>query len=276
MGEHGGTPGHARLPWRQVVGVLALAVAIFMACGRQAPLPVLDHAPASALSLVIAFDDNTKVSDALVVLTVEFFSGGHEADLSGKQQLTCNGVAFSQPSAYGGRSVKVDRQPAGGSYTFAYTDEQGHMTTFSVPAIGRLALTSPAPGAAVPIPRRVSQVATPSAIEGTRTPDLAHVPLTVRYAVPNLPPYSVAYVVMTAWGSGGEVQGRAAEPVTGTYSISDASIAYSYGFESFTPGPGDITSLLQVTWWQVTDFQQVKVMYSSYTDSPLVWTASAG
>ncbi len=276
MGEHSGTPGHVRLPWQQTAGVVALAIAIFMACGRQVPLPVLDHAPASALSLVIAFDDNTKVSDTLVVLTVEFFTGGHEADLSGKQQLTCNGVAFSQPSPYGGRSVKVERQPAGGSYTFAYTDEQEHTTTFSVPAIGRLALTSPAPGAAVPIPRPVAQAPTPSAIEGTRTPDLAHAPLTVHYAVPGLPPYSLATVVMTAWGNGGEVQGRAAEPATGTYSISDASIAYSYGFESFMPGAGDITSLLQVTWWQVTDFQQVKLTYSSYTESPVVWKASAG
>jgi hypothetical protein len=76
--------------------------------------------------------------------------------------------------------------------------------------------------------------------------------------------------------NGGEVQGRAAEPATGTYSISDASIAYSYGFESFMPGPGDITSLLQVTWWQVTDFQQVKLTYSSYTETPVVWSASAG
>lgn len=285
MDEHEEPPRQSRLAGRlRVVGVVALAVAIFLACTRPVPLPVLDHAPASNLSLVIAFDDNNLVSDTAVVLGVDVFSGGHEFALSSKQHLTCNGVTLSQPSPYGGLSAKVDRQPAGGSYAFTYTDEQGHTTAFRVPAVARLALTSPSPGGAVAIPRRVATVPTPSTIEGTRTPDLAHVPLTVRYAVPSLPPYSVAYVSMEAqcatsrmrYGCG-LVEGQVAVPVTaGTYSITDATIAYSYGFETFVPGPGYIRSHLQVTWWQVTDFLQVKVTYSSYADSPVVWTASAG
>ncbi len=284
MDEHAETP---RLRRASVVGVVALAVAIFMACGHATPLPVVDHAPASALSLAISFDDNNLVSDSWVMLTVDVFSGGRQVDLSSKQQLACNGVTFSQSSPYGGRSVKVNRQPPGGSYAFVYTDEQGRTTSFRVPAIGRLVLTSPPPGAALPIPPPVTPGPTPTLStlpEGTRSPDLAHRPLTVRYAVPSLPPYSVGYVSMDAecadsrmhYGCG-LVQGRTTVPAaTGTYSISDASIAYSYGFETFVPGTGYIRSHLQVTWWQVTDFLQVKVAYSSYSDSPVVWTASRG
>jgi hypothetical protein len=72
----------------------------------------------------------------------------------------------------------------------------------------------------------------------------------------------------------GVVAGPASEPATGAYAISDASTAYSYGFETFVPGPGYITATLRVIWEPVTAFQSVLVTYNSYTASPIRWTAN--
>ena len=72
----------------------------------------------------------------------------------------------------------------------------------------------------------------------------------------------------------GVVEGQVREPATGTYAISDASTAYSYGFETFVLGPGYITATLRVTWEPFTAFQSVKVTYNSFTASPIKWTAN--
>jgi hypothetical protein len=288
MGKHADLPRHARLLEQlRVVGTVALAAAVFLACGQIKPPPELDHAPASALTLAMVFDDGPRLNGSQFVtmpveLTVSTFSGGHAVTLTSKQKLTVNGVMLSNP-AWGEMAAPLDRQPAGGSYDFVYTDEQGHTTTFSVPAIAPLTLISPAPGAAAAIPRPVALIPTPTPgipPPGDRTPDLDHVPLLVQYAVPSLPPGAEGIVSMDAQcaTSGrpdgcGQVLGRVREPATGTYAISDASSAYSYGFETFVPGPGYIRTTLQVTWEPVTALQSVKITYNSYTESPIMWTA---
>ena len=288
MGRHAELPRHARLPEQlRVVGTIALAAALFLACGQIMPPPVLDRAPASALTLAIQFDDGPILEGSQYVNTpveviVNVFSGGHAVTLSSEQKLTCNGVKFPNPGT-GELDAAVDRPPAGGSFDFVYTDEQGHTTTFSVPAIAPLTFISPAPGAAVAIPQRVALVPTPApgAIPpGDRTPDLAHVPLMVRYVVPSLPPGTEGIVWMDARCATsrasdgcGVVEGRVREPATGTYAISDASSAYSYGFETFVSGPGYITATLRVTWEPVTALQSVKVTYNSFTASLIMWTA---
>ena len=123
MGRHAELPRHARLPEQlRVVGTVALAAALFLACGQIMPPPVLDHAPASALTLAIQFDDGPILDGSQYVNTqveviVNVFSGGHAVTLSSEQKLTCNGVQLPNPGT-GEMDAAVDRQPAGGSFDF--------------------------------------------------------------------------------------------------------------------------------------------------------------
>jgi hypothetical protein len=181
---------HAELP-RQRTTARAAACGRHGSARRRAILslrpyhaaPLLDHAPASVLTLSIQFDEAPRFNGSQFVntqvgVTVNVFSGGHAVTLTSEQKLTCNGVQLANPGT-GELSAVVDRPPAGGSYAFAYTDEQGRMTTFSVLAIAPLTLISPAPGAAVAIPRPVATVPTPTPgapPPGDRTPDLDQSP----------------------------------------------------------------------------------------------------
>jgi len=268
--------------------MVVLAAALFLACGQIQPPPVLEHAPASALTFAIELEDvsrfdGSRISITQVEVTVTVFSHGHAVTLSSQQKLWCNGVPFSKPS-YGEMAVPVDRQPVGGSYVFVYTDEQGHRTTFSVPAIAPVTFISLAPGAAVAIPLPVTSVPTPAPQTippGSRAPNLDHTPLTIRYALPSLPPGAVARVSMWAectasgkLGGCGGVDGPSDELPTGTYRISDATTGYGYGFETFVPGPGYIEASLQIIWYPATAFASVKITYGeSLTELPIRWTA---
>jgi hypothetical protein len=66
--------------------------------------------------------------------------------------MTCNGQDIT-PTVQG-FAHPCPRQPPGGAYQIAYTDEHGATTTVTVPVPkGVFALLSPQPGAHVPIPR---------------------------------------------------------------------------------------------------------------------------
>jgi len=272
-----------------MVGMVALAALLFLACGQIQPPPVLEHAPASALIMAIQLEDGPRpygsqyVINTKTIVTVNFSSDGHAVALSNQQKLWCNGVPFPYSNT-GELTALVDPPPAGGSYSFTYTDEQGHRTTFSVSAIAPVTFISPAPGARVAIPRPVSSVPTPAPQTippGSRTPNLDHVPLIIRYALPTLPPAAAATMTMWAQCSAsdqltgcGDLIGPRNDPATGRYTISDAPFAYGYGFETFVPGNGHIQATLRVIWYPATAFGSVKITYTKDTEAPITWTAN--
>jgi hypothetical protein len=125
-----------------------------MSCsGAIVPIPPVTHSPASALRLsVIIFDQYSDSAKPTVQLGVQLFEAttNQLVRLAKRAQLTCNGQDIL-PAIHGEPSCP--RQPPGGAYQIAYTDEQGATTTLTVPVPkGVFALLSPQPGAHVPIP----------------------------------------------------------------------------------------------------------------------------
>lgn len=153
--------------------IALLAVPIILACGN---LPQkLTTAPASSLRLEITIHDslelqqhNPAAPNPWVVVDVAVTLAGPQPRyggilLSGPHALTCNGV----PMLYGNSSSgeeRITRQSPGGSYTFVYTDEHGQRTTIAVRVpTGAFAVTAPAAGATITLPRQPSFGPSPTA-----------------------------------------------------------------------------------------------------------------
>lgn len=140
--------------------VALVAIPLILACGVG--LLSVAQAPARDLTLNIRISDQGAASGkvwVMVAYTVMGYSG--RVQLSSAHTLTCNGVpiglnAFSS-------NAQVPRQPAGGAYVFVYTDEQGRRTGLTVPvAPGQFAITTPAEGAHVTLPRQPSLEPSPT------------------------------------------------------------------------------------------------------------------
>jgi len=203
--------------------------------------------------------------------------------LSEHQSLSVNGTVFpylGDPNALSSSSaVQVPRQPPGGEYDFVYTDERGQKTRFSLPAPdATLAVTAPTPGQTVPIP--TGPRAVPTAIPpGPGAPDLVNSPLTIRYTAPTFPAGATAAVTGEAvcgdlFGPGdacGRVTGALA-PATGTYSLTDATTGYGYGFETFQPGPGSVWIDLIAHWTPApAGFAGLRVGLHATVYSSITW-----
>jgi hypothetical protein len=161
---------------------LSLLLAL-LACGFTAgphigyrPPPV-SHLPASQLRLAIQisgqyepYGSPSNSLDAHIGVRVFEGQSSSEVSLSDKGRLTCNGQDISLRSLSPVPSLQFScpRQPPGGAYHLAYTDERGASTTVVVPVLlGSFAILSPQTGSTVPIP--------------------THGILQVRYTVPVVP-----------------------------------------------------------------------------------------
>jgi hypothetical protein len=132
---------------------------VFVACG--ATLPVT-HRPASELRLeIIIGDQYSEKTNVSVSVHVHDEKNQREVALADNTGVTCNGTDISVNA----KSIPFirqnpifvlgfcPRQPPGGSYKIAYTDEHGASTTAAVPVpSGSFSFLSPLPGWLVPIP----------------------------------------------------------------------------------------------------------------------------
>ena len=257
----------------------SLALIFVMACG---PLRTLEHAPATIIYLSIRIQDQYTTA-AQVTLLASFSDGQGLFALSGDQALTCDGVILPQGSQ-GLGSILLNRQPPGGAYHCIYTDDQGKTSPVTVPVpSGNLAITSPAPGTAIPIPAS-AQTPTP---EGSPTPFFHTLestdPLTIDYTVPTLPADVTANLSIGAeCGSPaapdacGMVNGCAVyavhELASGSCTFSDANAPYGYGFARFSPGPGSIGIVSDFRWSApVAVFQKLNIEYADRLNMPIIW-----
>lgn len=140
--------------------LLSLALAI-LACGISVgshygyqPPPVT-HLPATQLRLEIQVSGQYETyggsPNALIQIHVYEQSSGKVVSLPAGSLLTCNGVEIRPMATASDYSCR--RQPPGGAYRLAYTDEHGAKTTVVVPVpTGSFAILAPQDGAHVPIP----------------------------------------------------------------------------------------------------------------------------
>ena len=132
---------------------------VFVACGTTLPVT---HRPASELRLEIIIGDQFSEKPNVSV-SVHFHdeTNQREVALADNTRVTCNGTDISANA----KTIPIirpnpifvlgfcPRQPPGGSYKIAYTDEQGASTTATVPVpSGAFSILSPPPGSTVPIP----------------------------------------------------------------------------------------------------------------------------
>jgi hypothetical protein len=259
--------------------------------------------------------DGALLPSAMAVIHVSVSMGDYSVIFGAGQRLTCNGVFVTQPDTRTtvigtlAGTVTVPRQPPGGRYTFVYTDERGRQTTAVVPAPRvDFAITSPAAGARVPIPRRVDR--RPTAITPTpnvsRPPELADAPLTVRYTVPypaasliRVPtsnmddPNMEDSVVASAHGACKEdvlkedippeclqlhSDGQNATGVvdaTGEATIADTHLPFGVGFENLAPGPGSVDVNMSVMWFlPATGFASFHVIFHDDASNPVTWESA--
>jgi hypothetical protein len=159
--------------------LLSLALAM-LACGFSVSSrigyhpPPVTHLPASALRLAIQISgqyDDTSKPDVFINIGVFDAASAQEFTFPESARLSCNGNAVTRTSATPGGNLTFPcpRQPPGGAYRIAYTNEHGATTTVVMPVpLGSFAIVSPQAGAFVPIP--------------------ANGALAVRYILPTPPP----------------------------------------------------------------------------------------
>lgn len=162
-----------RQPGQRSVGaallIALLAIPIILACGITPR--AITTAPARDISLTITINGQhatfPSTASSSVLVHVSFMVAGYRGSviLSPSHSLTCNGVPLNLTTGVG---APVPRQPPGGAYTFIYTDEQGRQTTLvvAVPS-GSFAITSPATGATIALPRQPNLGPAPTAPTGT-------------------------------------------------------------------------------------------------------------
>lgn len=300
--------GHHLLALRRCLHLFVAVGTILVVLACTAQVTQLSVAPASTLSLAMTLDyDLAQAHGTQVYVTVTLVSNESPhaiAHFSGGQYLMVNGVRLSENSSSHGVShvAVIPRQPPGGRYTMVYTDEHGTHTSVDIPAPqADLAVIEPAPGANVPIPQReTSAIPTPTpmptpTVVPSRTPDNAHVPLVVRYAVPyspgslptsplnHTPNDSAAFTVRGAvlgacsplkQGDCPSVPSISAssDEATGTLTFRDWYLEYGRGFESIEPGPGSIRLDATVRWYVPhSGFGSLQLTYVDAVDSPITW-----
>jgi hypothetical protein len=265
------------------MGAAAL-VAVILACGVS---PILNQAPASALSLGISFQDVTP--PGTVSLAVSFGDGKQSVRLSGKQRLSCDGVDLIPRTSAKPLLIAtgvVTRQPPGGTYMCIYTDENGKRTTFYVPEpTGQLAITSPRAGAKVPIPWRSESpwyLATPAA---TPEAPVLHSPFAVAYTLPDRPAQQqTASIVATVEGCasatdvatcGVVAEAREEYPAQdGTFRVSDDS-PLPAGYDHLSPGPGQVSLAFRMSWQLAPQgFRSLDVDVEEQVTTAFTWVAA--
>jgi hypothetical protein len=179
-----------RRAWRFPLWLLPLVgmMLAILACSigslspRRAIPPPVTHLPASQLRVNIQFSGQYD-EPATVQVRVRFFEArtAQEVSLADKAHLTCNGSDVKPDFVLTHPAPSCPRQPPGGAYRIVYTDEEGAATTVVVPVpTGPFAILSPRGGSTVQIPTSGQ--------------------LTVRYAIPGVPPTSsITIVSAIAW-----------------------------------------------------------------------------
>lgn len=243
----------------------ALALLALLACG----VTTLAKAPAARVRLFVTVSGQYGEDDRVFVgVSLDFRP-------TRGQHVTCNGVALIPSPRGDGSAVgaSIDRVPSGGSYTFVYSDERGQKTTFAlaVPA-GRLAVTDPGPGAALPILH-------PPASAVIKTP----VPrLTVRYDLPTLPPqteHPAVWVDGVAYcgdppGTCGQVRGQPGITENTYIFLALDSIDPKITFASFVPGPGKLELTTDMQWRPpAPGFESADVKFHDKLTVPVTWVA---
>ena len=257
----------------------SFALIFLMTCG---PMRTLEHAPANIASISIRILDQYTTA-AQVTLFATFSDGQGLFALSGNQAFTCDGVILPQGSQ-GLGSILLNRQPPGGAYHCIYTDDQGKTSPITVPVPpGNLAITSPLPGAAIPIP--ASDQPTP---EGSPTPLFRALEttdsLTIGYTVPTLPAGATIGMFSIAAECGSLADPIACGTITicnvtntqalasGSCTSSGTNEPYGYGFERFSPGPGAISLMSNFNWFAaVATFHSLRIEYADKQSIPIIW-----
>lgn len=210
-----------------------VAIPIMLACGAT-PVSIA-KSPASAMTLNVYISDHDATSSNVQV-RVDIMVAGYAGlvMLTSTHTLVCDGVKLNL-TPY--TTALVPRQPPGGAYMFVYTDEQRRPTTLVVPVpLRAFAITSPAEGAAVKLPRQPAQGLSPTligsgfttggadsasldALEGTPVPSpkstppetptppgwlrypsqVSQPPVLIRYTMPAIPADAIATFQATAY-----------------------------------------------------------------------------
>ena len=260
------------------------ALFIMMMCGTH--LRTLGHAPANIIGISIKIQ-NQYTTASQVTLYATFSDSTGLFILTGSQAIACDGVILPQSSL----SAQLQRQPPGGAYRCIYTDEQGKTTPITAPVpSGTLAITSPAPGAVVPIPTPGAAIPIPTGIAptgtvtvtpafGPRPPEQIDV-MTVLYTFPTFPQDAMATVrAEAACGSTASATGCFVfgdqERETGSYTLSDINTAYGNGFDAFISGPGAISLVSDSKWSApVAVFQSLNIEYTDNLSIPIIWVSA--
>jgi hypothetical protein len=265
-----------RRPLKEKMGLVLFSSTLFIFMSTCIPqviqTPVLTQAPADILSILVKVQGQYAEANTI---DIDFFFANKEGDtvrLSVKQSMLCDGLA----SSHLGNLAMLPRKPAGSAYQCVYTDEKGKKTPLNIPVPpGTLAITSPASGAAVQIPG--SPDLTPGAFP--RPPERTGT-LTVRYTTPTLPSDASAQIINgeATCGSGvrpacGVVAGGQA-PTTGSYTLTDATQHYGFGFETFTAGSSGKIQLQSMLAWPLaaSGFHSVRVEYDDTLSVPVTWS----
>ncbi|HEV2236578.1 MAG TPA: hypothetical protein VGR57_07940 [Ktedonobacterales bacterium] len=269
----GRTAHQLRARLRLIAAVTTLVAALF-ACGAP-PTIRLSTAPAAQLYLDVRLQ-GALIPSANVVVVVAVHDAQHATvEFTNHQRLTVNGKD-RDPSLLGGNSYTIPRPPAGGSYTIAYTDENGHQTSVIVPAPARtLAITSPAAHAQIPIPQVGAQ-------------------LDVQYAVPYPAPSALAQAPFRTQVDAG-VEGRckvgrpdgiatsalscinvgsAQVDASGDAVISDTGVApgMGFGFDNLAAGPGELYVQMSVAGTlPQSGFGSVLLTLDDVASLPITW-----
>lgn len=301
ISDSGSAAGYRVRALRRSIHLLVAVggILVMLACYSQ-QVTRLSAAPASTLFLTMGLDYEQVPSPDKVRVTVNVASNkspGAYVIFSGGQSLTVNGVRLSESNS---RVATIPRQPPGGHYTLVYTDEHGTHTRVDIPAPqATFAVIEPASGAQVPLPGREASVIptttpmptpTPTTIS-SRSPDGAHTPVVVRYAVPYMPSAlptsplnqtpngSAEYKVIGSLSGTCAPQWPGCPPVsvgsddaTGILTFRDWYLPYGQGFECFSPGPGKIGLTAHVKWYMPhAGFASLSLDYIERVDSPVRW-----
>ena len=193
--------------------------------------------------------------------------------------------AFAITAPAEGAHIKIPQPPAASGAGFTTGGSSAPILTTSLAALDPTPAppttpTAPPMNATPTPPATLSPSASPTAGgTPTRGPDrVGQPPIIFRYTVPTIPTSATANLELTArCGQVGGLQcgmiSGFARQMTGTFALTDSSVAPGYGFESFVPGPGELDAKLTAGWaLPSSGFKQARVDYSDQVAIHVTWT----
>jgi hypothetical protein len=265
-----------------------------MSCSNSTVIISVTHSQASALRLSLTIRDQYSDKPAVqVFVEIRDATTNQLVGLAKPAHLTCNGQDI-MPIIQGSEHA-CPRQPPGGAYQIAYTDEHGASTTLTVPVPkGAFTLLSPQPGAHVPIPTNYAlsvRFSLPLPVTQASLDDsvsvwcgaVGHGPLCG--GVDSTEPSSLPTPVTTPSVANG-IRSTPTPDTTvfscppspplenGVVSVraDQVTLNLTGDFSSFLPGPGGISvSMSECTMPDPAGFASVLVTFADSLTAPITW-----